>query len=238
MKKFASIFAGLALSGFSLLAADKQPAGTLLELHSCELYAGGCTVSSQAPLDGRYMLRAWAFKSGVFAGQELSDLRLAVLQTSFQNLAAQNAPTEHAVVYLPEDATIAQRAALLAWVKSSLPDLSAVSLSTRVVPLQFAQAKDSYKFGAGSFISVRTATLESCETGACGEALWYTPRTPTSLFTVAVDESSRVSEPLLKLKWNDAGQRSVFLGKFGENATARNQFVASADFCGPSGKLF
>jgi hypothetical protein len=45
------------------------PRGTLLELHSCEVYAGGCTVSSQATLEGKYLLRVWNFKAGNMTGR-------------------------------------------------------------------------------------------------------------------------------------------------------------------------
>src|SRR2546423_4728097 len=104
MKKLAllQMIVGLA---FVNAWAGNAPRGSLLELHSCELYAGGCVVSSQATLDGRYMLRAWNFTGGQFAGQDLRGLRLAVLQSGSQNLAAQDVPAEHAVVYLPNDAT-------------------------------------------------------------------------------------------------------------------------------------
>jgi hypothetical protein len=47
-----------------------------------------------------------------------------------------------------------------------------------------------------------------------------------------------VTEPLLKLKWNESGKRSVFLAKFGENTTAKDLYVSTADLCGPTGKLF
>jgi hypothetical protein len=58
------------------------------------------------------------------------------------------------------------------------------------------------------------------------------------MFTVALDRSSEVTEPLLKLKWRDAGQRSVFLAKFGQPTPAKNIFVTTADFCGQADKLF
>lgn len=237
MKKLAFLLTGLAMAANSLLAGN-LPRGSLLELHSCELYAGGCTVSSQATLEGRYMLRAWNFAEGSQSGQNLAGLSLAILQTSSHNLAAQDAAAEQAVVYLPQSATPAQREALLAWAKTTLTDLKSCQIKTRTVPVQFGTDARGYTFAAGNFLSLATTPLEKCETGACGEALWYTPRAPTSLFTVAVDRSSRVVEPLLKLKWSDAGQRSVFIGKFGEQASSQNQFVTTADFCSPHGKLF
>ena len=234
MKQLSLIIPVLAFAVSTLHAAN-PPRGAVLELHSCELYAGGCTVSSQATLDGRYMLRAWNFSDGSFQGQTFAGLSVALVQSSSENLAADGTEARDAVVYLPNDATSSQQKALVNWLKANVSDLR--SLRTRNVPLQFTKTAKGYSFAAGQFVSLSTAPLESCETGACGEALWYTPRTSTSVFTVAVNRSSHVSEPLLHLKWNDSSQRSVFVGKFGEQAPAANQFVTSADFCGPANQL-
>jgi hypothetical protein len=235
MRNLAILVAALAGFSFTNRLAAEPPRGTVLELHSCELYAGGCVVSSEAPLGGRYMLRAWNFTGGDFAGTELAGLQVALLQTSSENLAAPNAEPGQAVVYLPQNATSSERGTLLAWLKSAQPELKSRDLQTRVAPLRFAKTEIGYSFSAGEFVTVTTAALESCEAGACGEALWYTPRTLTSLFTVAVDRASQVSEPLLKLKWTDAGKRSIFLAKFGAAVPAQNLYVSTAELCGPKG---
>ena len=218
------------------LFASTQPRGTLLELHSCELYAGGCVVSSEATLGGRYMLRAWQFTGGEYAGTDLTGLQLAMLQSSSDNLAEDQTKPGQVVLYLPESATPQQRTALVQWAKTLLPDTK--NLQTRTTQLRFVQTKNGYSFSAGDFVSVTTAPLESCETGACGEALWYTPRSATSVFTVAVDRASQVVEPLLQLKWRDAGRRSVFLGRFGADSASKDLFVTTADLCGSPGKVF
>jgi hypothetical protein len=238
MKTVAFLLTGFACFLGREVLANGQPRGTLLELHSCELYAGGCIVSSEATLGGRYMVRAWNFTSGAFGGAELAGLQVAVLQSSSENLAVAQAAPGQVVVYLPKSASANQREALLGWLKSSQPDLKTAELQTRTVALHFASTATGCAFSAGSFLAVKTAPLESCETGACGEALWYSPRSEASVFTVAVDRSSRVTEPLLKLKWNDAGKRSVFLAKFGDDTSAKDLYVSTADLCGPTGNLF
>src|SRR2546421_7087628 len=115
MKKLG--FLSTILGCFTLYSAlaTEQPRGSLMEVHSCELYAGGCVVSSEATLGGRYMLRAWSFVDGSFAGADFSGLRLALLQTSSENLAADKTSADHSVIYLPQDATRSQRQALVAW---------------------------------------------------------------------------------------------------------------------------
>ncbi len=240
MRKVAFLLAGLAcLLGRAALAAG-TPRGNLLELHSCELYAGGCIVSSEATLDGRYMLRAWDFTGGSFAGTDLAGLKVALLQASNENLAAPgSAAAGRAVVYLPADATAAQREVLLAWVKSTQKGMMPAECEARTVPLTFTKTVNGYALSGGQYFSVSTAPLETCESGACGEALWYTPRSSSSRFTVAVDHASRVMEPLLALRWEEAGKRNVFLAKFGEASPVKETFVSSADFCSAAnGKLF
>ena len=238
MKKFTLLLIALTSFLSANLYAASQPRGTLLELHSCELYAGGCIVSSEEPMDGRYMLQVWNFTGGNFDGVDFAGLKLAVLQASSANLAAEKTSADRAVVYLPDRASATQREALLTWLKATLPEMKDVQLQTRVVPLQFTKTAVGYAFSAGDTITVKTDSIESCDKGGCGESLWYSPRTASSAFTVAVNQSSRISEPLLELKWNDAGKRSIFLGKFGESERAKNVYVTSADLCGATGSLF
>ncbi len=236
MKKIAYILSALStITLHGAMAAD-QPRGSVLEVHSCELYAGGCIVSSEATLDGRYMLQAWNFTGGSFQGTPLAGLQIAALHSSSQNLAEPKSASGDVVVYLPEKATKVQRAALVAWLKSS-GQFKSAHLQTRSAPIQFTRTESGYDFSAGRFVSVKTASLESCEKGSCGESLWYSPRASTSIFTVAVNSGSHVAEPLLKLKWDEAGKRSIFLGKFGEDK-ADNLFVTASDLCSPAEKLF
>ena len=239
MKLLSLLSVGLSCLFGRFAVAEGQPRGTVLELHSCELYAGGCIVSSEATLGGRYMLRAWNFSGGSFNGMDLSGLSVAALQSSADNLAEPKANPGETIVYLPATADAAQRAAVISWLKTSQPDLAkAVRLQTREVPIQFAVTDTGYRFTAGDYLSVSTAPLESCQTGACGEALWYTPRAHTSVFTVAADRSSKVREPLLQLKWDDAGRRTVFLGKFGQETPTQDLFVSSPELCGQGKTVF
>ncbi len=225
------------------LAGEKAPAqaspqGDVLELHSCEVYAGGCVVSSEAVQGGRSLLRAWNLTGGEFAGVPLAGLQVAALQTSSQNLAEAQTQPSQTIVYLPQNASDRQREALLNWLKSSEPSLDKTALQTRTAPLRFDKSAGGYSFSAGKTISVQTAPLSTCPTGACGESLWYTPRAATSVFTVAVDRASHVVEPLLKMEWDEAGRKNVFLGKFGPAAPGEGLYVSLQELCGRPGNIF
>src|SRR6267142_5092615 len=102
MRKLALLLAGFSLIPCAGSFAAGDPRGTLMELHSCELYAGGCVVSSEATLGGRYMLQAWNFSGGDFQGTSLAGLQLAVLHSSSQNLAESASGSGDVIVYLPQ----------------------------------------------------------------------------------------------------------------------------------------
>jgi hypothetical protein len=238
MKKLRLFFAGFfGLTATAAFASD-VPRGSLLELHSCEVYAGPCVVSSESPQEGRYMVRAWDFTGGSFNGTDFSGLQVAVLQTSADNLAEADSKSGEAVIYLPQNATPAQREALSKWVKVSQVDLHPTKIQTRVVPLQFAKSDQGYSFTAGKFLSVKTASLNQCAMGNCGETLWYRPRAQTSVFTVAVNDGSKIAEPMLKLRWDATGTRDIFLARFGDTVPARSLYVSIAELCGPTQTLF
>lgn len=204
--------------------------GTVVELHSCEVYTGGCTASAEATLEGRSMLRLWNIASGQQDGVDLAGLNVASLETADANLAIAGTKPRAAVVYVPENATQTQRVALVSWLKSTaLPKY--VGLTTvRTAPLSFAknsQDEISVVVGAnGEIATLTTANLPPCGTGSCGEALWYEPRTRLNHFSVVLNEASSVDEPLLLLRWKNNRTRSVFVGEFGPEIASSQGVLA------------
>ncbi len=238
MKNLFPLFLSLGWLAAESALAGGPPRGNLIELHSCEVYAGGCIVSSEATLGGRQLLQVWDFTEGSFDGVDLRGLQAGVLEVSPENLAADGTRARHSVVYLPDTGTAAQRQALLHWLKSRDPQLAASTIQTRIVPLNLRTTARTVTFTAGRFASVQVASLGNCENRLCGEDLWYEPSTTTSVYTVALNAGSQVNEPLLDLKWSDHGRRSVFLACFGEAIPAQNVYVKSSDWCGSIGNFF
>ena len=237
MKKSLSILLSLSWLAALNVATAGQPQGKLVELHSCEVYAGGCIYSSEGTQGGRYMLQAWDISKGSWNGVDLAGLQTVVLQTSSENLAETDSRPEHSIVYLPKSADAAHREALLGWLKSSDARLASSDIQTRIVPVSVVTSGDQATVSAGKFASFRTLALADCKCMMCGESLWYEPSTPTSQFTVAANAGSAVNEPLLKLQWTDHGKRSVFVADFGGSGNAKNLYVQSSDWCGAERKI-
>jgi hypothetical protein len=238
LKRLVSLGLGLSWLAAESVFAGGSPRGNLIELHSCEVYAGGCVISSEATQGGRCLLQVWDLTGGSWKGTELGGLVVAVLESSSENLAAAQAHADQTVIYLPEAANAAQRAALLAWLKSRDPQLGVAKIQTRVVPTSLTTSATKVTFTAGKFASVQVASLGNCENRVCGEDLWYTPAATTSIYTVGLNAGSQINEPLVDLKWTDHGKRSVFLACFGEAIPAQNIYVKSSDWCGSIGNFF
>ncbi len=219
------------LAGTCVRAADNHLQGNLLELHSCQLYIGGCIASSESPQDGRYLLRVWNFTDGSHAGTPLRGLQVALLETSDENLAFRETNPNAAMAYLPQAATPPQVAALIDWLRSTNPELTHLKLLTRTMPMQFASTHGVVSFSAGNSLQVEVHPFQSCGLVSCGESLWYTPRSSTISYTVGVTSKSVVSEPSLALRWIDHGKNNVFEGRFGEGPTAPSVFQPPALVC-------
>ena len=237
-KNLVPLFIGLSGLAAESLLAGGSPRGNLIELHSCEVYAGGCMVSSEASQGGRYTLQAWDITGGSWDGIDLSGQKAAVLETSTENLAASSTHAGPSVVYLPETANADQRRALLAWLKSRDPQLAGSTIQTRVVPISLTTSPKNATFTAGKYASIQVASLRDCDSRVCGEDLWYEPSTTTSIYTVGLNAGSQINEPLVDLKWTDHGKRSVFLACFGDSVPVQNVYVKSSDWCGSIGNFF
>ena len=206
---------------FSLVGAygapvdPATPRGNLLELHSCELFAGPCVVSSEADVAGNYVLRVWQFDSGKQAGVPLEGLTVALLEKGPKNLAVTENPAQAAVAYLPPGLSTAQRAVLTAWARqNTAARLDAADV--RIAPLEVRTDGKQVSFAAGNGIAFSGGVPAVCEVGGCGEALWYQPRSAASSFVVDQLTCSRIVEPALALKWMDHGRRTLFVGRFGD----------------------
>ncbi len=195
------------------------PRGRFAELHSCELFAGGCVVSSEADVEGNYLLRVWQFDEGNFHGAPLRGLTVALLEKGGDNLAVAATRADDAVVYLPPGLSATQKSALLDWTREQ----TAAKIDDSRVRTAAQQAEigpDNVRFSAGNDIAFTGAPPVNCDVGGCGEMLWYEPRSAASSFVVDQLGQSRIVEPLLSLKWMDHGRRTLFVGRFGDPETS------------------
>ncbi len=192
------------------------PSGSVVELHSCEVYTGGCVASSQATSSGRSLLRVWSFDSGRYNGEELAGLQVALLQVARANLAFEETLPTKSIIYLPSNSSSEQKEAILLWLKESDATLSSGSVEEKESSIRFEREGHFLSVEIGETATIKAQSWKSCRMGSCGESLWYEPKSKTAAFRVFVNNKSSVKERALSLLWKDHGTSSVFFGRFGE----------------------
>jgi hypothetical protein len=197
----------------SQLCSAAEPFGEFVELHSCDLYTGGCTASAESTLLGRQMFRVWSIERGAWSGQDLTHLKVAVLETGSKNLAEKGALGDRAEIYVPRDLSQVKREALVSWAcaQSLLPQGTPV-IEAEII---YKRSRQEAIVTVGDMVSLTTMPIGRCSSGACGQSLWYEPRVDHSAFEVVASRTSKIQDPTLF--WMDHDRPNVFLATFGPN---------------------
>jgi hypothetical protein len=195
-----------------------EPFGEFVELHSCDLYTGGCTASSESTLLGRQLFRVWSISQGTWENQDMAGLKVALLELGSVNLAEKGAFAENATIFVPKGLAAAQKEALLSWVTSQ----GIAPASTRVVEAKIIYQRSGRavaNVAVDDFISLSTMAIGKCSSGACGQALWYEPQAKHSSFEVVASRVSKIRDSSLNFLWTDHDRPNVFLASFGPNGS-------------------
>ena len=104
----------LALGGEGDAPTIHDVTGRYLEARTASVFAGACHYGSEYTTNGREAALVWSFDDGEVNGTGLAGRTVAAVVTADVNLAV--AEARHAsTVYVPRDASEAERAALVAW---------------------------------------------------------------------------------------------------------------------------
>jgi len=200
----------------SQLCPAAEPFGEFVELHSCDLYTGGCTASAESTLLGRQMFRAWSIDRGAWNGQDLAHLKVAVLETGSRNLAERGALSDRAEIFVPRDLSQATREALVSWAVAQHP----LPRGTPVIEAEIVYQRSGQEtvVTVGDIVSLTAMPIGRCSSGACGQSLWYEPQVDHSAFEVLASRRSKIRDAALF--WVDHDRPNVFLASFGSNPNA------------------
>ena len=218
------------VSFYSLLMAMQacfgaEPSGEFLELHSCDLYTGGCTASSESTLLGRQLFRVWSIRQGTWDNQDLADLKVALLELGSVNLAEKGALGEKAEIIVPKGLEPARKQALLSWITSqgNIP-VSPCEVEAAITYHRTGCAAD---VAVGDFVSLSTTAIGKCSSGACGQTLWYEPGAKHCSVEVVASRVSKIRDSSLNFLWTDHDRPNVFLASFGSEGN-RGQLAESS----------
>jgi len=220
---------GLVAAAAAASADDKKSAaspgentvkGDYLEVRTCDVWVGACFANAEVGETGREATLAWSFKSGQWAGVDLSG-RAAVLIVEAKHTLGDKYRSPlpvRDVLLLDDKANDTQLEAMRAFVKAQLGDLAGNVIEERLVPISLeldcCDKKGCAKLAAGEVAHVSTRCLAHKDSICGHEDTFYQPFVNLKDSLAAFTVESEVKGTLLAHDWVDRDSRSAFLGHF------------------------
>lgn len=185
--------------------------GRYVEARTASVFAGACHYGAEATTAGREAVLAWKLEGGSFDGVSLADVELAAAVRADVNLAEPDA-ARSSVVYLDEDASASQRAAVLAWLEREHGAVLGKVEQVRTAPLQVAFEGDSYRVHAADWVHLEGVAMPDRACCSMPSNVWYRPLVALEGRLVGESALFAVSDPALGPSFERRAENDAFLG--------------------------
>jgi hypothetical protein len=203
------------------VAANAAITGDYLETRNADVYTGMCFANGEVNLVGDQAILAWHVTHGAWNGQKLDDLSVVAAVKANATLGDPyaNPYPAHTVMIVDDNATPAQRAALVSFAQHMGGKLLANVERTVAAPIEMQVLHDAAHHGralvrAGSFAMIQTRGLGENDHFCGNEYTYYPPLTQTSHAMPAVALTDAYNGPGLGVSWTIHDKRSAFVGTF------------------------
>jgi hypothetical protein len=209
---------------FTLAAGAQQIKGDYIESRSADVYVAQCFANGEVNLVGDQAILAWHVRDGSWNGQKLDGLSVMAAVKAHATLGDPYGKPYPAksVVLVDEQATPAQREALLAFAQHMGGEL--VAHVAQVIPttIDMQVLQDSQHHGrglvrAGDFAEIQTRPISENDHTCGNETTFYPPLTKLNHSMPAVALTDQYQGPGLGVSWTLHDKRSAFVGSFVEN---------------------
>ena len=195
--------------------------GEYLEARTCDVYTGPCFANAEMALAGKEAVLAWKIEKGTWKDVTIDGLGVALVVKAEGTLGSDGVfPMKPgktaAVIIVDEDASIEQRDALVAFVKSNAKDLTKNVLKVVSAPIKLENDHLEGKgvFSAGKLASIETRKMKKNDCVCTNELIYYQPLTKVENFLPAYTLSQSYQGDSLNNKWTNNNTRSAFLATF------------------------
>ena len=218
MQKFLLLAAFIILALSPLVLAG-QIRGDYLETRSADVYTGSCFANGEVNLVGNQAILAWRIESGTWNGVQLDGLSVAAAVRARATLGDPyaNPYPAQAVLIVDDQANQRQRAALTAFAQNMGGELLHNIEQVITAPVELAVNHEKHgaaMLRAGSFVTVRTRSLNDGDHLCGNEVTFYPPLTETTHAMPAVALTDSYHGPGLGVDWESHDKRSAFVGTF------------------------
>ena len=220
MRNRLSFGAVLALGALALPAAAAEIHGDYLETRSADVWTGPCFANGETGLVGREAILAWRVDKGAWQGVSLDGLSVVGVVKASATLGdpfASPYPAK-AVMIVDEKATVAQRAALVAFAREMGGGILDTVVRTEVAPIAMSVRRDDHEtkgiLQAGELAQVETRAVSAKDKHCGNEEVYYPPLTSTDDALPAVAIVDKFSGEGLGVSWTTHDKRNAFVGSF------------------------
>lgn len=217
--KYMSIAAALVLAGALSASADSSSAitGDYVEARTAEVFTGGCLMNMDGETSGREAVMAWRVNRGAYGGVSLDGLKVVAIVAGDINLGTRElggaAPTEiSSIVLVDEQATPAQRAALVSLARSLSNGLVGTAADVRNAAVSFERDADAIRVEAGAARLNVATKLE--HNPSCGALKWFNPLGQVEGAAIGMTKMFAFGDATLQRTWQQVDLRSAFFGTF------------------------
>lgn len=195
--------------------------GEYLEARTCDVYTGPCFANAEMSLAGKEAVLAWKIDKGTWKDVTIDGLGVALVVKAEGTLGTDGvfpmkAGKTAAVIIVDENASAAQRDALVAFVKDSAKDLTKNVLNVVSAPIKLENDHLEGKgvFSAGKLASIETRQMRKNDCVCTNEMIFYQPLTKVENFSPAYALRQSYQGEGLNGKWTSCNTRSAFLATF------------------------
>jgi hypothetical protein len=196
-------------------AAQAAPAvtGDYVESRSANVYIGACHHEGEVQTAGRNALLAWSFKDGSVNGVDLKGVNAVAVVAGDRYLAMDEAK-RRSVVYVSDQATPAQREAVIALLKERAPKALGEVVEVKTAPISFDSAGEMYRVQVTgvAFMKIKKQTQTTC----CKQPyeIWGKPFVPVATAKAGYCVGVEYKDAGLVQAWSATDQNNAFFGQF------------------------
>lgn len=212
----ACLITGVAFAG----TAKESIHGTYMESRTCDVYTAACFANSEVGLNGKEAILAWKVDEGSHKGVKLDGLTVSAVVRANATLGDKSATPypAKAIVYVDQDATPAQKDALVSLAKDLgeglVSDVVRVESTPIVMNADNCGGDTCATLKVGEVAEIAARCLHS-EDKKCGnDNAFYGPLTDISNAMAHFTQYEMFSDTGLGVNWNDAGRRGTYVGTF------------------------
>ena len=192
--------------------------GNYVEARTADVYTGPCFANSEMNLTGELAVFGWQVGHGAFNGVALDGLSVVAAVRASGTLGAGHSYPVRSVVMVDERATLAQRAALVAFARRMSSDLLDDIRQITPAPIHFlvhgSIHETRVELAAGTLALVRTRAMVDSDHVCHNEEAFYEPLTTTEHAMPAFALDNDYQGTGLDARWKSPDKRSAFVGTF------------------------